>query len=71
MQWARLPAGCEDDKRVVERLVKEHGVCVIPGSAFGMPGHIRVAYANVDGDKCAAAAERLQTGLKQLLLAKQ
>lgn len=47
--------------------MKEHGVCVIPGSAFGMEGWIRVAYANVTSDKCAAAAERLQRGLSQLV----
>ena len=52
---------------MVEWLVKEHGVCVIPGSAFGMEGWIRVAYANVTSDKCAAAAERLQRGLSQLV----
>lgn len=39
---------------VVEWLAKKHGVCVIPGSACGAPGHIRVAYANLE---VAAIAE--------------
>lgn len=38
--WARLPPqpGCQDDRAVVEWLVAQAGVCVIPGSACGMPG---------------------------------
>lgn len=37
--WARLPAACGlDDVQAVEWLVKHAGICVVPGSAFGMPG---------------------------------
>lgn len=37
--WAQLPAACGgDDMAAVEWLVKHAGVCVVPGSAFGMPG---------------------------------
>ena len=39
--WARLPAGCGDDRAVVEWLVAQAGVCVIPGSACGMPGRLQ------------------------------
>lgn len=65
--WARLPAGCEDDVMVVEWLVARHGVCVIPGSSCGCPGHIRVATANLRADDCAAAAARLKAGLEELV----
>jgi hypothetical protein len=67
--WARLPAGFETlDERVVEFLVRRHGVCVIPGSACGAPGHIRVAFANLDPERCAAAAARLKQGLEELVV---
>jgi aspartate aminotransferase len=26
-------------------LLENHGVAVVPGEAFGMPGHIRISYA--------------------------
>lgn len=64
--WARLPAGCEDDAAVVEWLVRRHGVCLIPGSSCGSPGHVRVATANLDQDMCAQAAARLKAGLAEL-----
>ena len=62
-----LNAGCRNDEQVVEWLVKEHGVCVIPGSSCGVPGHIRVAFANLDEAACQKAADRLQAGLHQLV----
>jgi katanin p60 ATPase-containing subunit A1 len=58
--------GCTDED-VVAWLIREHGVCVIPGSACGMPGWIRVAYANVSPQQCEVAAARLKKGLQQLL----
>mmetsp|Transcript_9178 Transcript_9178/g.26465 ORF Transcript_9178/g.26465 Transcript_9178/m.26465 type:complete len:210 (+) Transcript_9178:64-693(+) len=59
-QWA-------SDECVVRWLVREYGVVVIPGSACGSPGHIRVAFANLGEDKCADAAERLGKGLGKLV----
>ena len=59
-------AGCEADEQVVEWLVKEHGVCVIPGSSCGVPGYVRVAFANLEESACLKAADRLHQGLKQL-----
>lgn len=47
-------------------LVDVHGVCVIPGSACGAPGHIRVAYANLPREMCLEAAARLHKGLREL-----
>lgn len=65
--WAKLPQGCNDDDVVVEWLVKKHKVCVIPGSSCGCPGHIRVAFANLQKEDCKIAASRLAQGLKELV----
>jgi aspartate/methionine/tyrosine aminotransferase len=58
--------GCEDDELVVAWLVKKHLVCLIPGSACGRPGHVRVAFANLQPELCAKAAGRLKAGLTEL-----
>ncbi len=34
----RFGAGHEDDEAVVQWLIREHSVCLIPGSACGAPG---------------------------------
>lgn len=65
--WARLPEGCEDDEAVVGWLVREHGVCVIPGSSCGCPGYVRAAYANLQPEACRQAAARLKAGLQELV----
>lgn len=59
--------GCEDDEAVVSWLVKEHKVCVVPGSACGCPGYVRVAFANLDESSCKQAATQLRRGLQQLV----
>jgi aspartate aminotransferase len=41
---ARLP-GIEDDLGLSEFLIEQGGVAVVPGSAFGAPGHIRLSIA--------------------------
>jgi katanin p60 ATPase-containing subunit A1 len=55
------------DEAIVEWLIKEHGVCIIPGSACGAPGHVRVAFANLKAEQCEVAAARLKQGLQQLV----
>eukprot|EP00443_Scrippsiella_acuminata_P078693 CAMPEP_0115566366 /NCGR_PEP_ID=MMETSP0271-20121206/103547_1 /TAXON_ID=71861 /ORGANISM="Scrippsiella trochoidea, Strain CCMP3099" /LENGTH=374 /DNA_ID=CAMNT_0003000671 /DNA_START=26 /DNA_END=1147 /DNA_ORIENTATION=- len=60
----KLPV--EDDFRVVEWLTEKHRVCVIPGSACGSPGMVRVCYANLASAGCQEAAERLRAGLAEL-----
>jgi len=60
-----LAAG--SDEAVVEWLIQEHGVCVIPGSACGAPGYVRVAFANLQLAQCEVAAARLKGGLHQLV----
>ena len=38
--FVRLPEGCADDVAVVRWLTEAHGVCLIPGSGCGLPGHV-------------------------------
>lgn len=66
--WAKLPASCaENDELVLQWLVKKHKICVIPGSACGYPGYIRVAFANLLPRDCKVAAGRLRSGLEELV----
>ncbi|WP_018249160.1 pyridoxal phosphate-dependent aminotransferase [Orenia marismortui] len=39
-----------DDYKFVELLLEKAGVATVPGSAFGMPGYIRLSYAASDED---------------------
>ena len=53
---------------VCTRLIREHGVAIIPGSAFGHKNpSLRVSYGNVQQDQAAIALDRLRTGLAALL----
>ena len=54
---------------VVERLVREFGVAVIPGTTFGLEQgcHLRVAYGALDADTIAEGIGRLVRGLKKLV----
>ncbi|CAM6084671.1 unnamed protein product [Calypogeia fissa] len=65
--WARLPRSASDDVAVTKWLVHRHHVCVIPGSASGGPGYIRVSYGGLDESNCRIAATRLKKGLQELL----
>lgn len=53
---------------LVERLVREHRVAVIPGSAFGVVGGcpLRVAYGALAADTAAEGIGRLARGLRAL-----
>lgn len=64
---AKLPRGHEDDREVCRRLATEHGVVVIPASACGWEGHIRVAYANLEPEVFAEGVKRLKKGLLELV----
>ncbi len=39
-------AGIEDDVGLCERLLEHAEVALVPGSAFGAPGHVRLSYAS-------------------------
>ncbi|MBP2473025.1 capreomycidine synthase [Crossiella equi] len=47
-----------DIEDFAEGLVREHGVLVVPGTAFGQPGHIRLGYGGPTAE--------LETGLARL-----
>lgn len=59
--YVRHPLPGVEGARVAERLATSRGVLCLPGSAFG-PGqdaHLRLAFANIDGDGIAQLADRL------------
>lgn len=65
--WAKLPDNCSDDYEVVRWLANKHGVAVIPGSASGGPGFLRVSFGGLKEADTRLAAERLRRGLQQLV----
>ncbi|XWS20356.1 hypothetical protein CRYUN_Cryun31cG0094400 [Craigia yunnanensis] len=65
--WATLPEKYVDDVKVVHWLANRHGVVVIPGTACGSPGHLRISFGGLMEDDCRAAAERLKRGLEELV----
>ncbi|EKX40945.1 hypothetical protein GUITHDRAFT_75075 [Guillardia theta CCMP2712] len=62
----KLPESMEEDEKAVEWLVKKHQVCVIPGSACGFRGHVRVCYSNLSEERCEEAIKRLRSGLEEM-----
>ncbi|XP_061338541.1 aromatic aminotransferase ISS1 isoform X2 [Gastrolobium bilobum] len=66
--WAKLPDGnAYNDFEVVHWLANRHGVAVIPGSACGCPGNLRISFGGLTENDCRAAAERLKNGLQELV----
>lgn len=57
-----------DSQVLTERLIREHRVAVIPGSAFGASHgcHIRVSYGALDPSTAGEGVSRLVQGLKVL-----
>jgi aspartate/methionine/tyrosine aminotransferase len=57
------------DVEIVERLIREHRVAVMPGSTFGVADgcSLRIAYGAMEGDTVDEGMERLVGGLEQLL----
>lgn len=52
-----------DDIALTELLLNEAGVAVVPGSAFGAPGHLRLSFAT-SMDQLRQAAQRLASVFK-------
>lgn len=50
------------DVEFAEKLLTEAGVALVPGSAFGVPGHMRLSFAT-SMDNLKQAIERLQKAL--------
>lgn len=65
--WAKLPDKYVDDFKVVHWLAHRHGVVVIPGSACGCPGNVRISFGGLVESDCKDAAERLKRGLEELV----
>ncbi|MED6183100.1 Aromatic aminotransferase iss1 [Stylosanthes scabra] len=66
--WAKLPEGHGyDDFEVVRWLANRHGVAVIPGSASGSPGNLRISFGGLTESDCKEAAGRLKRGLEELV----
>jgi aspartate/methionine/tyrosine aminotransferase len=57
-----------DSMTLTERLIKEHHVATIPGSAFADPSpcSIRISYGALDSDSIAEGLRRLVEGLRAL-----
>jgi aspartate aminotransferase len=55
---AMKAAGCETDVEFAEKMLMEAEVALVPGSAFGTPGHMRLSYAT--------NMENLETAISRL-----
>ena len=58
-----------DPVKLVERLVREHRIAVMPGNAFGATDgcYLRVSYGAVDEQTAAAGLQRLVGGLQAIV----
>ena len=61
--------GASDDNAFAEYLIVEAGVAVVPGSAFGAPGHFRLSFA-ASADTLKDALGRMQRALSGALAKK-
>lgn len=54
---------------VVQRLIKEHGIAVIPGETFGLNSgcYLRIAYGALTPNKAQPAIERLINGIRDII----
>ncbi|MBL4799246.1 MAG: pyridoxal phosphate-dependent aminotransferase [Oleispira sp.] len=55
---AMKATGCETDVEFAEKMLNEAEVALVPGSAFGTPGHMRLSYAT--------SMERRQAGTRHM-----
>lgn len=58
----------EEPLRIVEQLVSEHKVAVMPGTAFGMEEgcHLRISYGALARETALEGLDRLARGLRAL-----
>ena len=55
--------GIENDVQLAEHLLEKAEVAVVPGSAFGSDGHLRLSYAT-DMDSLEKALTRIAAAIK-------
>ncbi|XAR69334.1 hypothetical protein NMG60_11000875 [Bertholletia excelsa] len=65
--WAKLPDTYPDDFEVVRWFARRHGVLLLPGSACGVSGCVRITYGMLREAECEVAAERLKRGVRELV----
>ncbi|XP_059658061.1 aromatic aminotransferase ISS1-like [Cornus florida] len=65
--WAKLPNKYPNDFEVVCWFARRHGVLLLPGSACGAPGCVRITYGMLREADCVIAADRLRRGLEELI----
>lgn len=58
-----------DTMELVEKLIREYKVAVLPGTTFGMENgcYLRIAFGALDSETCVAGISRLVTGLTTIL----
>ncbi|HEX6998772.1 MAG TPA: pyridoxal phosphate-dependent aminotransferase [Gammaproteobacteria bacterium] len=56
--------GVKTDVEFCERLLEEAGVALVPGSAFGAPGHLRISFA-ASVETLAKALERIEAFMEE------
>jgi aspartate/methionine/tyrosine aminotransferase len=58
-----------DSMTAAERLIREHRVAAIPGTAFGLHGgcHLRISYGALEEETVAEGLNRMVRGLKRLI----
>jgi aspartate/methionine/tyrosine aminotransferase len=58
-----------DSMTMVERLIREHGVAVMPGSTFGMEHgcYLRIAYAALSKETVKEGIGRFVNGVKKIV----
>ena len=61
---AKLPNHRQDDVAFVQQMAQKYRIAVIPGSAAGLPGYIRLSFANTPPEIFAEALDRLDKGLE-------
>lgn len=66
----RTPEGelLESDQDLARYLLEAGRVAVVPGSAFGLPGHFRISFAT-DTDRLMEACQRIAVAIASLQLA--
>jgi len=61
-----VPPGMSEEA-AISFLAREHGLLVLPGSAFGLSGHLRLSYGGIATPQMAEdVAARLRVGVQQL-----
>lgn len=55
------------EEEAVDILAHQYKILLMPGSAFGAPGYMRISYGSLEPSKSIAAITRLKDGLGYLL----